>query len=59
MTSKEAFRAIGEVINTTKDESQIKHLTDLAGRIIEKEIPTTETNDEADQAWWNSTHTED
>lgn len=59
MTSKEAFRAIGEVLHTSNDKSQVQHAKELAERIIQKEVPTTETNEEADGDWWNATHSED
>lgn len=59
LTSKEAFRAIGEILHTSKDKSQVEHLRELSEKILEKEVPSAETNEEADQAWWNATHQED
>lgn len=55
MTSKEAFRAIGE---TMSPKTQ-KHLEELSEKIIQKEVPETETNKDIDEAFWNATHQED
>lgn len=59
LTSKEAFKAMGEVIGITEDENVIQHLQDLSEKIIAKEIPPSESNEQVDQDWWDSTHTED
>lgn len=59
LTNKEAFGAIGEMINTSKDESQVGHLKDLSERILDKELPNVGTNTEVDEAWWEFTHNED
>lgn len=55
MTSKEAFRAIGETMSTSTQ----KHLEELSEKILSKEVPLTETNAEAEEAFWNATHRED
>lgn len=55
MTSKEAFRAIGESMNPKTQ----KHLEDLSEKILAKEVPMPDTNEEADKDFWNSTHRED
>lgn len=55
ITSKEAFKAIGEMITPTTKE----HLQELAERIIQKEVPETQTNKDAEEAFWNATHPED
>ena len=59
ITAKEAYRAIGEMLTTAKDDAQVQHLTELSDKILEQEVPTTYVNPDADQAWWNSTHPED
>lgn len=59
LTSKEAFRAIGEILHTSKDESQVEHLRDLSEKILQSEVPETQSNQEADEAWWKYTHQED
>lgn len=53
ITSKEAFRAIGEMLTTSKDKDQIKHLEELSEKIIQKEVPPANIDDQADQDWWN------
>lgn len=55
LTSKEAFRAIGEMMTTQTQ----KHLEELSEKILQKEVPMADTNAEADEAFWNSTHQED
>lgn len=55
MTSKEAFKAIGETMNPKTQ----KHLEDLSEKILSKEVPLTETNADAEEAFWNATHQED
>lgn len=59
MTSKEAFRAIGEVLYGEKDPKKVEHLTDLSNRILEKEVPTSESNLDIDQDWWDHTHSDE
>lgn len=51
LTSKEAFRNIGEAINTTDSDNEREHLFGLSERILDKEVAPTETDDEMDQAW--------
>lgn len=55
LTSKEAFRAIGEMMTPQTQ----KHLEELSEKILQKEVPLAEVNDQADQDWWNNTHEED
>lgn len=55
LTSKEAFRAIGEMMTPQTQ----KHLEELSEKILQKEVPLTETNTEAEEAFWNATHQED
>lgn len=55
LTSKEAFRAIGEMMTP---ENQ-KHLEELSEKILQKEVPTTESDSQADADWWNHTHSDD
>ena len=59
LTSEEAFRAIGEIIHTSKDQTQIDHIKELSERIISREVPVVESNEEADTNFWNATHPED
>jgi hypothetical protein len=55
LTSKEVFRAIGEMMTP---ENQT-HLEQLSEKILQKEVPETESNQQADEDWWNATHSED
>ena len=56
MTAKEAFRAIGETMNS--DLKQVEHLTELSDRIMDTEIPLNTRNEQAEKDFWNSTHRE-
>lgn len=51
LTSKEAFRNIGEAINTTDDDDTREHLFGLSERILDKEVAPADSDDEMDQAW--------
>lgn len=55
MSSQEAFQAIGQAMSPKTQ----KHLEDLSEKILAKEVPMPDTNEEADAAFWNSTHRED
>lgn len=56
ITSKEAFGAIGEMLHTSKDPEQVKHLRELSDKILESEVPSGTVDNEIDGDWWNSTH---
>lgn len=59
MNSQEALANIGEMIDSNKDEEAVKHLFELAGKIVDKELPFVEWDtldstgilDELDQAF--------
>lgn len=55
LTSKEAFKAIGEMMNPKTQE----HLEELSEKILAKEVPMPDTDADADEAFWNATHRED
>jgi len=57
LTAKEAFGAIGETLRA--DPKQAEHLTELSEKIMDKEVPMSERNEQADADFWNSTHKED
>ena len=42
MSNKEALANIGEMIDATTDEEDQKHLFELAGKIVDKEMPFDE-----------------
>lgn len=47
MTSKEALNNIGEMIGSTTNEDEIAHLFELAGKIVDKELPFEEWDDDS------------
>jgi hypothetical protein len=56
ITNKEAFRALGEMLETATDELQKEHLWDLSERILDKDIPTTAPDEQTEEEWWISSH---
>lgn len=58
MTAEEAFRAIGEIMNTTKDPKKINHLIKLSDTILNKEVPLSETDKELEKAWTKENYEE-
>lgn len=49
LTSKEALKNIGEVIY--KDNKLDKHLMDLSEKILDKEVPLSDNDEEMDKLW--------
>lgn len=57
LTNKEALRNLGEMINTTDlDKEKVAHYFATVDKIMEKELPQSETDDELDGKWWQNTH---
>lgn len=56
ITTEETYRALGEMINTSKDESQIAHLYELSEEILSKEAPSLEADPEKDFVWANENY---
>lgn len=56
LTSKEAFRNLGEIINSTDDEETKFHLFGLSEKILDKEVGETAADEELDAAWHTETH---
>lgn len=55
LTSKEAFRNIGEVV--VKSDAEAKHFFDLTDRILEKDLGAMkDLDEELDAAWHSETH---
>jgi hypothetical protein len=50
MTSKEAMRAIGEVIGTVEGDEN-EHFIRLAEKIVNKEVPFKDADAELDGEW--------
>lgn len=53
LTAKEAMGAIGELIASGKDK---EHLVELSERILDKEVPISENDDELNKSWYEETH---
>lgn len=47
MTSKEALSNIGEMIDSGKTEEEVQHLFELADRVMDKEQPFDEWDDDS------------
>lgn len=56
LTSKEAYRNLGEALSATEDETVKSHLMDLSEKILEKELETKKVDDEIDHRWWQENH---
>jgi len=56
ITSREAFGAINEMLSTTKDKKQVKHLQDLSEKIISAEVPETKADEELEKSWSDETY---
>lgn len=56
LTAKEAFRNLGELINSTEDREERRHLFDLSNQLLDEEVPLNETDEELDAQWHKETH---
>ena len=55
---KEAMGLIGNALKTKHGQRSGKtHLQTLASRILDDEVPFSETNPKAERAFWKRTHT--
>jgi hypothetical protein len=50
LTSEEAMRNIGEMLIGSSIE-QSKHLLDLASKILDKDVPTVDSDSSMDETW--------
>lgn len=57
LTSKEALRALGELISGAKEKEK-EHLFKVSEKILDKEVPLSENDEELDQKWHEETHDE-
>lgn len=55
MTSAEALRALGEMITTAKPKEKA-HFFKVSEKIMDKEVPMKEADDELDKSWHEETH---
>lgn len=60
---KAALKKVSDAIKVEMDPNHTgkltKHLFEMSEMILAKEVPLTETNSEAEEAFWNATHQED
>lgn len=56
ITPKEAYNQIGKLIEKSKDSADLKHLTELSDIILDELLPLSESDPEAENAWWKATH---
>lgn len=52
LTTKEAFRNLGELINSTDDEETKDHLFDLSNKLLDEEVPYEERDQELEGQWY-------
>ena len=57
LTSKEALRALGEMIPGAKPKEK-EHFFKVSEKILDKEVPLNENDEELDQSWHEETHDE-
>ena len=59
LTNKEALNALGEMIKSTEDEKKSKHYYSVVDKVLDKEVPMADTNEELDKKWHEETHVEE
>lgn len=55
LTSKEALRALGELISGAKPKEK-EHLFKVSEKILDKEVPLSDNDEELDKNWHEETH---
>lgn len=56
LTSEEALKNLGEMIIGTKDSRKSKHYFEVSEKILDKEVPTSDTDEELDKNWHDENH---
>lgn len=59
ITSKEAIKNLGEMIGMKGEadlDPKIRHYYDAINKVIDKEVPFEETDEELDKSWHEETH---
>lgn len=59
LTSKEAFKNLGEAINSSNSDTDRDHLFEVSEKILSKEVPTSENDEEMESAWHKETYGEE
>lgn len=55
LTSQEALRALGELISGAKGKEK-QHLFEVSEKILDKEVPMGESDEELNKNWHEETH---
>jgi hypothetical protein len=53
LTPEEAMRNIGELLISTTDKEQIKHLIEVSDKVMDKDQPLVDNDPWDDGNWWN------
>ncbi len=59
LTSKEALRALGELIGMKGEadrDPKVRHYYKSVEKILDKEVPVSDTDDELNKNWHEETH---
>jgi hypothetical protein len=59
LTSKEALSNLGELIGMKGEadlDPKIRHYYDAVNKILDKEVPLSQNDEELDQSWHEETH---
>jgi RNase H-fold protein (predicted Holliday junction resolvase) len=56
LTTKEAYRALGEQIGTAKTAEEKQHYMDLSDRILKKDLKEEDLDPGLDANWWSENH---
>lgn len=57
LTSKEAFKNLGEMMEAAKnDAEESKHLFEVYEKILDKEVPISDNDEELNKNWHDENH---
>jgi hypothetical protein len=56
LTTKEAFKNLGEALNASDSQDERNHLFELSNKLLDKEVPMAESDQEMDSAWHKETY---
>lgn len=56
LTNKEAFRNLGEMIASAEEEGEKNHLIETYEKILDKELPVTDNDEELNKSWHDENH---
>lgn len=52
LTAEEAMRNIGELLISTSDKDQIKHLIEVSDKVMDRDVPMNDTDPGLDETWF-------